>query len=111
MAASSFARRFLTISFNVEIMAGRFWFVRSDVSIRMPRETASEGAASGRGRFGFRAGVAAVPLSGSRSVASKPESILLLPDDLVLAEDGLLAAAGGALPDAVVVVAGLASLG
>src|SRR5579864_6926955 len=77
MQASSLLRKFLTMSFSVAIMAGRFRFVRSEVSIRIPSDTASEGAAITLGRFtgaeatGSRDG-------GSRNVSSKPIVTFLL---------------------------------
>src|SRR5205823_4926333 len=72
MQASSLLRKFLTMSFNVAIMAGRFWFVRSEVSIRIPSETASEGAAITLGRFAGLADATGSRDGGSRKVSSKP---------------------------------------
>src|SRR5690242_10528159 len=77
MQASSLLRKFLTMSFSVAIMAGRFRLVRSEVSIRIPSETASEGGAITLGRFG---GVEATGsgAGGPRNVSSKPMVTFLL---------------------------------
>src|SRR5215831_2592355 len=77
MQASSLLRKFLTMSFSVAIMAGRLRLVRSEVSIRIPSETASEGAAITLGRFaGTEAAVSCD--GGSRNVSSKPIVTFLL---------------------------------
>src|SRR6185312_9134821 len=82
MQASSLTRRFLTISFNVAIIAGRFSLVSSDVSIKMPSDTASEGAAITLGRFAGTLGAAAVSAEGgSCSVSSNPIDAFFFPED------------------------------
>src|SRR5438270_2958500 len=77
MQASSLERRLWTMSLRVEMMASRLWLVRSEVSIRIPSETASCGAASARGPSGSRAGDIELR-SGSRRVSSKPNAALAL---------------------------------
>src|SRR5438270_1322686 len=84
MQASSLERRLWTMSLRVEMMASRLWLVRSEVSIRIPSETASCGAANPRGPSGSRAGDIELR-SGSRRVSSKPNAALAL-DDLRLSE-------------------------
>src|SRR5690242_10505032 len=87
MQASSLLRKFLTMSFNVAIIAGRFRLVRSEVSIRIPSETASEGAAITLGRFAGAEATGSCD-GGSRNVSSKPiVTFLLRPeraDDVVV---------------------------
>src|SRR6185312_3584145 len=75
MQASSFVRKFLTISLKVAMMACRFWLVSNDVSIKMPSDTASDGAAITLGRF---TGAFAATVScdgGSCKVSSKPKGV------------------------------------
>src|ERR1700761_9571461 len=79
MHASSLTRIFLTISFRVAIMASRFSFVRSDVSIMIPSDTASVGAAITLGRFGgATGGLAGSVVFGSCKVDSNPADVFVL---------------------------------
>src|SRR5258707_8533938 len=81
MQASSLTRRFLTMSCNVAIMACRFWLVRSEVSISIPSETASEGAAIPLGRFVGGLDAATSPRDGgSCNVSSKPKGAFFFAD-------------------------------
>src|ERR1051326_3087054 len=81
MQASSLLRTFLTMSFNVAIMAGRFRLVRSEVSIRIPSEIASEGAAIALGRFAGFVEATGSGVGGPRNVSSKPIVTFFFPPE------------------------------
>src|SRR5438270_8481019 len=93
MQASSLTRRFLTMSFSVAIIAGRFWLVSNDVSISIPSDTASEGAAITLGRFaGAFAEVTGSRDGGSCSVSSNPNGAFFFPEDFSRLEASVVSA-------------------